>query len=70
MVENFFGDPDRARRSKEVKFNQDLEALVSEVQHKFHKISTTPHFVPAPPKKPSKKPLKNPSRIAAAFCNC
>jgi hypothetical protein len=61
MVANFFGDPDRARRSKEVKFNQDLEALVSEMQRlKFHKISTTPHFVPAPPKKPSKKPPKNP----------
>ncbi|KAJ7844775.1 hypothetical protein B0H14DRAFT_3139277 [Mycena olivaceomarginata] len=61
MVANFFGDPDRARRSKEVKFNQDLEALVLEMQRlKFHKISTTPHFVPAPPKKPSKKPPKNP----------
>lgn len=59
MVANFFGDPDRARRSKEVKFNQDLEALVSEMQRlKFHKVSTTRHFVAAPPKKPSK--AKNP----------
>ncbi|KAJ7447287.1 hypothetical protein B0H11DRAFT_1878746 [Mycena galericulata] len=60
MVANFFGDPDRARRSKEVKFNQDLEALVTEMQrHKFHVVSKDPHFVPAPPKKPPKKPPKN-----------
>jgi hypothetical protein len=40
MDVNFFGDPDRAR-SKEVKFNQDLEALVSEMQRrKFHVINT------------------------------
>jgi hypothetical protein len=31
MVANFFGDPDGARRHKEVKVNQDLEALVSEI---------------------------------------
>jgi hypothetical protein len=62
MVANFFGDPDRARKSKEVKFNQDLEALVSEMQRrKFHTISKTKHFVPAPPKKPPKNPPKNPS---------
>ncbi|KAJ7435714.1 hypothetical protein B0H11DRAFT_2295371 [Mycena galericulata] len=61
MVANFFGDPDRARRSKEVKFNQDLEALVTEMQRrKFHVVSKDPHFVPAPPKKPPKKPPKNP----------
>jgi hypothetical protein len=60
MVANFFGDPDRARRSKEVKFNQDLEALVSEMQcRKFHVINKDGHFVPAPPKKTSKKKINN-----------
>ncbi|KAJ7890948.1 hypothetical protein B0H14DRAFT_3700607 [Mycena olivaceomarginata] len=54
LVANFFGDPDRARRSKEVKFNQDIEALVTEMQRrKFHVVSKERHFVPAPPKKPS-----------------
>ncbi|KAJ7077663.1 hypothetical protein B0H15DRAFT_915181 [Mycena belliarum] len=61
MVANFFGDPDRARRSKEVKFSQDLEALVTEMQkRKFHVLSKAGHFVPAPPKKPPKKLPKNP----------
>ncbi|KAJ7805523.1 hypothetical protein B0H14DRAFT_3153397 [Mycena olivaceomarginata] len=61
LVANFFGDPDRARRSKEVKFNPDIEALVTEMQRrKFHVVSKERHFVPAPPKKPSKKPPKNP----------
>ncbi|KAJ6464708.1 hypothetical protein DFH09DRAFT_1488636 [Mycena vulgaris] len=62
MVANFFGDPDRARRSKEVKFNQDIEALVTEMQRrKFHVVSKVPHFVPAPPKKAPKNPPKNTS---------
>ncbi|KAJ7704166.1 hypothetical protein B0H16DRAFT_719592 [Mycena metata] len=66
MVANFFGDPDRARRSKEVKFNQDLEALVTEMQRrKFHKISATKHFVPAPPKKAPEVAPKNPPPVEA-----
>ncbi|KAK6966647.1 hypothetical protein R3P38DRAFT_2816019 [Favolaschia claudopus] len=37
MVANFFGDPDRGRKSKEVKFTQDIQALVTEMQRrKFH----------------------------------
>ncbi|KAJ7337029.1 hypothetical protein DFH08DRAFT_705992 [Mycena albidolilacea] len=56
MVANFFGDPDRARRSKEMKFHQDIEALVSEMQRrKFHVVSTEGHFVPAPPPKKTTK---------------
>ncbi|KAJ7866071.1 hypothetical protein B0H14DRAFT_3595315 [Mycena olivaceomarginata] len=66
MVANFFGDPDRARRSKEVKFNQDLEALVTEMQRrKFHKVSPTRHFVPAPPKKVPKVAPKKPPPVEA-----
>ncbi|KAJ7717409.1 hypothetical protein B0H14DRAFT_3631243 [Mycena olivaceomarginata] len=66
MVANFFGDPDRVRRSKEVKFHQDLEALVTEMQRrKFHKISTTKHFVPAPPKKSPKVAPKKPPPVEA-----
>ncbi|KAJ7028826.1 hypothetical protein C8F04DRAFT_1265579 [Mycena alexandri] len=61
MVANFFGDPDRARRSKEVKFHQDIEGLVSEMQRRnFHEVSSTRHFVPAPPKKAPKTTPKNP----------
>lgn len=64
MVANFFGDPDRARRSKEVKFAQDIEALVSEMQRqKFHVLNKKGHFVPAPPKKPSR--AKNPPTKSA-----
>lgn len=60
MVANFFGDPDRARRSKEIKFNQDLEALVTEMQRrKFHVVSKDRHFVPAPPKKARKNASQN-----------
>ncbi|KAK6984169.1 hypothetical protein R3P38DRAFT_3333012 [Favolaschia claudopus] len=52
MVANFFGDADRSRRSKEIKFTQDLEALVTEMQRRnFHVVSKDGHFVPAPPKK-------------------
>ncbi|KAJ7688510.1 hypothetical protein B0H16DRAFT_1753086 [Mycena metata] len=64
MVANFFGDPDRSRRSKGVKFNQDIEALVTEMQRlKFHKVRTIKHFVPAPPKKAPKVAPKNPAPI-------
>ncbi|KAF8184133.1 hypothetical protein K438DRAFT_1974716 [Mycena galopus ATCC 62051] len=60
MVANFFGDPDRARRSKEVKFHQDIEALVTEMQwRKFHIVSQDRHFVPAPPKKARKNASQN-----------
>ncbi|KAJ6584238.1 hypothetical protein B0H10DRAFT_1961910 [Mycena sp. CBHHK59/15] len=67
MVANFVGDPDRARRSKEVKFHQDIEALVSEMQRrKFHVVNPKGHFVPAPPKKATQKaPPKNPSTSTA-----
>ncbi|KAJ7751862.1 hypothetical protein B0H14DRAFT_3896747 [Mycena olivaceomarginata] len=58
MVANFFGDPDRARRSKEVRFHQDIEALVTEMQRrKFHVVSQDQHFVPAPPKKPPRSAI-------------
>ncbi|KAJ6599467.1 hypothetical protein B0H10DRAFT_2323100 [Mycena sp. CBHHK59/15] len=58
MVANFFGD--RARRSKEVKFHQDIEALVTEMQRcKFHVVSQDRHFVPAPPKKARKNASQN-----------
>ncbi|KAJ7800306.1 hypothetical protein B0H14DRAFT_3785954 [Mycena olivaceomarginata] len=59
MVANFFGDPDRARRSKEIRFHQDIEALVTEMQRrKFHVVSQDQHFVPAPPKKVRKNALQ------------
>ncbi|KAK7036387.1 hypothetical protein R3P38DRAFT_2517628 [Favolaschia claudopus] len=60
MVANFFGDPDRGRKSKEVKFTQDIQALVTEMQRrKFHVVSKVPHFVPAPPKKVRKNAAQN-----------
>ncbi|KAJ6614111.1 hypothetical protein B0H10DRAFT_1950906 [Mycena sp. CBHHK59/15] len=70
MVANFFGDPDRARRSKEVKFHQDIEALVSEMQrHKFHVISTEGHFVPAPPPKKTTKKTVTPAIPCSAVAD-
>ncbi|KAJ7875119.1 hypothetical protein B0H14DRAFT_2343364 [Mycena olivaceomarginata] len=67
LVANFFGDPDRARRSKEVKFHQDIEALISEMQRrKFHVVNAKGHFVPAPPpKKTTKKAVTDDSRRSA-----
>jgi hypothetical protein len=67
LVANFFGDPDRARRSKEVKFYQDIEALISEMQRrKFHVVNAKGHFVPAPPpKKTTKKAVTDDSRRSA-----
>ncbi|KAJ6624449.1 hypothetical protein B0H10DRAFT_1943318 [Mycena sp. CBHHK59/15] len=60
MVAIFFGDPDHARRSKEVKFHQDIAALVTEMQRrKFHVVSQDRHFVPAPPKKARKNASQN-----------
>ncbi|KAJ7795466.1 hypothetical protein B0H14DRAFT_3554157 [Mycena olivaceomarginata] len=67
LVANFFGDPDRARRSKVVKFYQDIEALISEMQRrKFHVVNAKGHFVPAPPpKKTTKKAVTDDSRRSA-----
>ncbi|KAJ7837890.1 hypothetical protein B0H14DRAFT_2588977 [Mycena olivaceomarginata] len=67
LAANFFGDPDRARRSKEVKFHQDIEALISEMQRrKFHVINAKGHFVPAPPpKKMTKKAVTDDSPRSA-----
>ncbi|KAJ7367233.1 hypothetical protein DFH08DRAFT_1005503 [Mycena albidolilacea] len=67
LVANFFGDLDCARRSKEVKFYQDIEALISEMQHrKFNVINAKGHFVPAPPpKKTTKKAVTDDSPCSA-----
>ncbi|KAJ7799156.1 hypothetical protein B0H14DRAFT_3788541 [Mycena olivaceomarginata] len=54
------GSAYRARRSKEVRFHQDIEALVTEMQRrKFHVVSQDQHFVPAPPKKVRKNASQN-----------
>jgi hypothetical protein len=56
LVANFFGDPDRARCSKESAFQFDLKSLVEEmVRLKFHVLSPLGHHVPASPKKSRKK---------------
>ncbi|KAJ7197913.1 hypothetical protein GGX14DRAFT_503908, partial [Mycena pura] len=58
MVAHFFGDPDRARKSKEVKFYQDIAALVAEMQRrKFHVLNAKGHLVPAPPPKRTTKKI-------------
>jgi hypothetical protein len=50
-VANFFGDPDLARRHKEVKFHEDLRALIEEMLRlKSHVIVPEGNFVPAPAK--------------------
>ncbi|KAJ7056308.1 hypothetical protein C8F01DRAFT_1233905 [Mycena amicta] len=71
LVANFFGDPDRARRHKEISFQEDLRALVENmVQLKAHVISATPRFVPAQPKNTAKKatgPAERKSAVVDAF---
>jgi len=54
LVARFFGDSDRSRKSKEVAFAKDIQALVEEMERKdLHKPSSESqrHFVPAPPPK-------------------
>jgi len=61
LIANFFGDPDHARRSKEVAFHEDMRVLVEEmVRHGLKKLSPSGHFVPAPTKKTSTKTLTTP----------
>ena len=56
LLANFFGDPDRARRSKEIAFHDDMRILVEQMEHHGgHRLSLSGHFVPAPTKKTSKK---------------
>lgn len=54
-VANFFGDPDRARRHKELKFQEDMRVLVEEmVRLKLHMLHSDGHFVPATAPKATK----------------
>ncbi|KAL0068708.1 hypothetical protein AAF712_004037 [Marasmius tenuissimus] len=72
LVANFFGDPDRSRRSKEIAFRKDLEALVDEMINRKVLESKERH-VYAPPPKPranantstSQKKSKPPVRKSA-----
>ncbi len=50
LVSNFFGDPDRCCRSKEVAFREDLRVLVEDmIRRNAHVLSTSgDHFVPEP----------------------
>lgn len=52
-VARFFGDSDTARRSKEIKFQEDLRVMVEDmVKHNLHPLKPSFHFVAAPrPKK-------------------
>lgn len=68
-VARFFGDPDTARRHKEVKFQQDMRALVEDMSRKnLHVLDPGGHFVPAPPpkrkRKDSNKPVEPRSAVA------
>jgi hypothetical protein len=59
IVAKFFGDPDSARRHKELKFQEDMRVLAEEmVRHKLHVLSPNGHFVPAPPPKNVKASTK------------
>ncbi|KAJ7493794.1 hypothetical protein FB451DRAFT_1077509 [Mycena latifolia] len=65
-VANYFGDPDRARRHKEVKFHEDIRLLIEEmVRIKAHKIAPGGNFVPAPPKKSKKGANENALPVTA-----
>ncbi|KAJ8089759.1 hypothetical protein PM082_018335 [Marasmius tenuissimus] len=53
-ISRFSGNRDRSRRSKEMKFMKDIEALVQDMEKiGLHKpeFEATPHFVAAPPSK-------------------
>ncbi|KAG6835515.1 hypothetical protein H0H93_000635 [Arthromyces matolae] len=61
LISNFFGDSDRARRSKESSFMFDLKILVENMASlKLHSISPQGRFVAAPPQKSSKKSPSKP----------
>lgn len=60
-VANYFGDSDRARRHKEVKFHNDVRSLIEEmVRIKAHQLAPQGTFVPAPPKTTKKQSEKSP----------
>lgn len=51
-----FGDPDRPRRHREVRFKKDIQMLVEDLErNKIHYDSKVEHFVPAKPRKGSKQ---------------
>lgn len=55
QVATFFGDPDRARRSKEMSFQHDMRVLVEDMEgQRIHK-GFKKHFVPQILKPTSKK---------------
>ncbi|KAJ7225308.1 hypothetical protein GGX14DRAFT_638099 [Mycena pura] len=57
-IATLFGDPDRRRRHKEVKFETDLRTLIDDLElNKIHHPSTVEHFVPA---KGRKRSIKTP----------
>lgn len=59
-VARFFGDPDRARRHKELKFQEDIRVLVEDMIRKnLHVLHAEGHFVPAPPPKVTKSRTVN-----------
>ena len=56
-IAQVFGDPDKARRHKEVKFFKDICMLVEDLQrNKVHYESSVEHFIPGKPRKNSTKP--------------
>ena len=68
LVANFFGDPDRERRSKEVKFQEDLRVLVEEMERKkLQKLSATHRFVAATVKPSKAKKPKKPQPLKSAI---
>ncbi|KAJ7598550.1 hypothetical protein C8J56DRAFT_1039439 [Mycena floridula] len=66
LVANFFGDPDRSRRHKELAFTEDMCILVDDMRQKQVHI-TTEQFVPAMPKKTKRKITKTPPPQSAIF---
>ncbi|KAJ7588811.1 hypothetical protein C8J56DRAFT_1049740 [Mycena floridula] len=69
LVVNFFGDPDRARRSKELAFTEDMRVLVEEmVQKDLHKLSANCEvLVPAREPAKGRKAPKNPKPPQSAI---
>ncbi|KAJ8087846.1 hypothetical protein PM082_006699 [Marasmius tenuissimus] len=69
-ISRFFGNRDRLRRSKEMKFMKDIEALVQDMEKiGLHKpeFEATPHFVAAPPSKRKNAKKSNTPITSAIF---
>lgn len=69
-VARFFGDPDTTRRHKEVKFQQNMRALVEDMTRKnLQVVHPGGHFMSAPPPKKKRKDSNKPNEPRSAIAD-